>query len=103
MKSSVVAKVYHGWDWKSQLTLAVVFTGCLPLAVGLGVTVGLQWTSLPIWLRVIAGAVTGAVSVFSSLGLLAVCGSSKWFRGWFIPLSRRMFPDSDELARRSER
>lgn len=100
-KMSVRAVVFPGWDEHSQLVLAVVFTGCIPLSVANGIFVGYAWTAAPEWGRACLGLGAFAGTFISLLSALAWCGRSRWFRNWFIPFARWMFPPSKEVASRS--
>ena len=93
MTATVSYKIGYGWDSYSVLVLGIIFTGCIPLSVGLGVTSGLAWNSdAGVVARCFIGLATALVTFGALLGLLWLCGTSKRFRQWFIPLARRAFP-----------
>lgn len=97
-KAEVHVVVVAGWDERAQLVLAILFTGCVPLAVALGVEAGLVLAGSVVW-RCLFGLVVAVVTLAAPFGLLYLFGTSYWFRQRFIPFARKMFPPSDQMRR----
>lgn len=94
-------QVFYGWDTYSLVVLSIFLTGLVPLAIGTGIGVGFAVSEF------LTRREAGVVGLISCLAMgvlyyLLLRGfTSARGRQWFIPFARRLFPSSEEVAKRS--
>ena len=96
--SSVKVTVIRGWDTHPLIVLSIIFTGAIPLAVNVGLMMGLV-LPMSAWYRAVIGFGTFVLALLALLILLWFAGRTYWFRQWFIDFARKFFPPSDEVKR----